>query len=137
MNTAIAAMMTMVNEFSSNGCTRGDIRYLLLLLSPFAPHIVEELWEMKGFAKETGTMACQQPWPVYDESKTVDSTVEMAIQVNGKLRGTMQAPVDLDNDTIIAMAHDTDTVKRNLEKLGGRIVKTIVVKNKLVNVIIK
>ena len=137
MNTAIAAMMTMVNELSGNGCSRGDIRYLLLLLSPFAPHITEELWEIKGFAAETGTMACQQPWPAYDKSKTVDATVEMAIQINGKLRGTMQAAVDLDNDAVTALAHGTEVVQRNLEKIGGRIVKTIIVKNKLVNVIIK
>ena len=137
MNTAIAAMMTMVNEFYANGCSKGDMRYLLLLLSPFAPHIVEELWEQLGFAAETSTMACQQPWPAYDESKTVDATVEMAIQINGKLRGTMQAPADLDNDAAAALAHESEVVKRNLEKIGGKIVKTIVVRNKLVNVIIK
>ncbi len=137
MNTAIAAMMTLVNTFSANGCSKGDIRALLLLLSPFAPHMVEELWEMKGFAAETGKMACQTDWPQYDESKTVDATVEMAIQINGKLRGTMHAATDLDNDAVIAQAHATEVVQRNLEKLGGKIVKTIVVKNKLVNVIIK
>ncbi len=137
MNTAIAAMMSMVNEFCANGCSRGDLRYLLLLLSPFAPHITEELWELKGFASETGAMACQQEWPSYDESKTVDATVEMAIQINGKFRGTMQAPADLDQDAAAELAHATEIVRRNLEKLGGRIVKTIVVQNKLVNVIIK
>ena len=68
---------------------------------------------------------------------SLSRSVEMAIQINGKLRGTMQAAVDLDNDQVIALAHDTDVVKRNVEKLGGRIVKTIVVKNKLVNVIVK
>ena len=92
---------------------------------------------MKGFAAETGKMACQTDWPQYDESKTVDATVEMAIQINGKLRGTMHAATDLDNDAVIAQAHATEVVQRNLEKLGGKIVKTIVVKNKLVNVIIK
>ncbi|MCI8842565.1 MAG: leucine--tRNA ligase [Oscillospiraceae bacterium] len=137
MNTAIAAMMTLVNAMYQNGCSKGDFRVLLLLLSPFAPHIAEELWELKGFAKETGKMACQQPWPEYDESKTVDATVEMAIQVNGKLRGTMQAPADLDNDAVTKLAHSSATVQRQMEKLSGTIVKTIVVKNKLVNVIIK
>ena len=130
-------MMTMVNEFSANGCSRGDVRYLLLLLSPFAPHMVEELWEMKGFAAETGKMAMQNPWPAYDESKTVDESVEMAIQINGKLRGTMRAAVGLDNDTVAAMAAENEVVVKNLDKLGGKIVKTIVVRNKLVNVIIK
>ena len=137
LNTAIAAMMTMVNDFSANGCSKGDIRILLLLLSPFAPHMVEELWEMKGFAAETGKMAMQNPWPEYDESKTVEKRVELAIQINGKFRGTMQAEADLDNDAVAAMAAGNELVCRNVEKLGGRIVKTIVVKNKLVNVIVK
>ncbi len=137
MNTAIAAMMTLVNTLSANGCTRGDIRVLLLLLSPFAPHMVEELWALKGFAAGDGKMACQQDWPAYDPAKTVDATVEMAIQINGKLRGTMQAEAGLDQEAVTALAHASDVVQRNLEKLGGRIIKTIVVKNKLVNVIIK
>ncbi len=137
MNTAIAQMMTLVNGFYQNGCSKGDLRVLLLLLSPFAPHIAEELWEILGFAAETGKMCCQQSWPDYDESKTIDATVEMAIQVNGKLRGTMQAPADLDNDAVTELAHASQTVQRQLEKLGGEIRKTIVVRNKLVNVIIK
>ncbi|MBQ6986127.1 MAG: leucine--tRNA ligase, partial [Oscillibacter sp.] len=83
MNTAIAAMMTLVNELTTNGCSRGDMRILLLLLSPFAPHIVEELWERLGFAAKSGHMACQEAWPEYDESKTVSKTVDMAVQVNG------------------------------------------------------
>ena len=91
MNTAIAAMMTLVNELSANGVTRGDMRYLLLLLDPFAPHIAEELWETLGFAAQTGKMCCQAEWPVYDE-KTVASTVNMAVQVNGKLKGTITMP---------------------------------------------
>ena len=66
MNTAIAAMMTMVNELSANGVTKGDMKYLILLLNPFAPHITEELWEMLGFAAQTGKMCCQAEWPVYD-----------------------------------------------------------------------
>ena len=81
MNTAIASMMTMVNEFAANGCTKGDMEQLLLLLSPFAPHIVEELWERLGFAAKYGKMCCQCDWPTYDETKTVDTTVTMAVQV--------------------------------------------------------
>ena len=81
--------MTMVNELNANGCTRGDLKYLLLLLNPFAPHITEELWENLGFAAQTGKMCCQAEWPVADESKTVASTVELAVQVNGKLKGKM------------------------------------------------
>ncbi len=71
MNTAIAALMTMVNEFYANGCTKGDMEQLLLMLSPFAPHMVEELWERLGFAAKYGKMAMPEPWPEYDESKTV------------------------------------------------------------------
>ena len=80
MNTAIAALMAMVNEFYSNGVSRGDFEALLLMLSPFAPHVVEELWEQKGFAaKYEGKMAMQCAWPEYDESKTVASSVVMAV----------------------------------------------------------
>ena len=70
-NTAIAALMALVNDFYANGASRGDMKALILMLSPFAPHICEELWENMGFAAQTGKMACQSPWPVYDESKTV------------------------------------------------------------------
>ena len=83
MNTAIAAMMTMVNEFYANGCSKGDVEMLCLLLSPFAPHMVEEMWENMGFAAKYGKMAMQMDWPEHDEAKTVDSHVEMAVQVNG------------------------------------------------------
>ena len=135
MNTAIAAMMTMVNEFSTNGCTKGDIEQLLLLLSPFAPHIVEELWEQKGFAEKYGKMACQMPWPEYDESKTVATTAEMAVQVQGKLKGTVTVPVDSDEQTVVDAALQLEKVQRMMD--GMQIVKVIHVKNKLVNLILK
>ena len=135
MNTAIAALMTLVNEFYANGCTRGDLRYLLLLLSPFAPHIVEELWENLGFAAREGKMACQTQWPAYDESKTVASTVEMAVQVNGKLRGTIQIAVDSEEKAVVDAAMALDKVQKAAE--GKQLVKTILVKNKLVNLIVK
>ena len=73
MNTAIAAMMTMVNEFYANGCSKGDVEMLCLLLSPFAPHMVEEMWENMGLAAKYGKMAMQMDWPEHDETKTVDS----------------------------------------------------------------
>ena len=88
-NTAIAALMALVNDFYQNGCSKGDYAALLLMLSPFAPHMVEELWETLGFAAEKGGMACAQPWPAYDASKTMDAEVNMAVQVCGKLRGTI------------------------------------------------
>ena len=134
-NTAIAALMALVNDFSANGCSRGDVRALLLMLSPFAPHMVEELWEMNGFAAETGAMACQQSWPGYDESKTVDAMVEMAVQVLGKLRGTVTVPADSDEATVVAAALAAEKVAKAVE--GKQIVKTILVKNKLVNLIVK
>ncbi len=135
MNTAIAALMAMVNDFYSNGLTKGDLRVLMLLLSPFAPHMCEEMWELTGYAAETGKMCMQQPWPQYDESKTVDSSVEMAVQVLGKLRGTVVVPMDSDQDTVVAAAKQNEKVARSIE--GKNIVKVILVKNKLVNLIVK
>ena len=136
MNTAIAALMAMVNEFYANGVSRGDFEALLLMLSPFAPHMVEELWEQKGFAaKHDGKMAMQCDWPVYDESKTVASTAEMAVQVSGKFKGTIIAPVDSDQDTVVEAAKANEKVAKAIA--GMQIVKVIHVKNKLVNLIVK
>ena len=135
MNTAIAAMMTMVNEFYANGCSKGDVEMLCLLLSPFAPHMVEEMWENMGFAAKYGKMAMQMPWPTWDESKTVDSHVEMAVQVNGKLKGTVTVPVDSDEAAVVAAAMESDKVKKATE--GMSVIKTILVRNKLVNLIVK
>ena len=135
MNTAIAAMMTMVNEFYANGCSKGDVRALCLLLSPFAPHMVEEMWENMGFAAKEGKMAMQMPWPEYDEAKTVDATREMAVQVNGKLKSTITVPSDSEDNVVIDAACADEKVKRLME--GKQLVKTIVVKNKLINLIIK
>ena len=136
MNTAIAALMAMVNEFYSNGVSRGDFEALLLMLSPFAPHMVEELWEQKGFAaKYEGKMAMQCAWPEYDESKTVASSVEMAVQVSGKFKGTIIVPVDSDQDTVVEAAKANEKVAKAIA--GMQIVKVIHVKNKLVNLIVK
>ena len=135
MNTAIASMMTMVNEFYANGCSKGDVRALCLLLSPFAPHMVEEMWENMGFAAKEGKMAMQMPWPEYDEAKTVDATREMAVQVNGKLKSTITVPSDSEDSVVIDAACADDKIKRLME--GKQLVKTIVVKNKLINLIIK
>ena len=136
MNTAIAALMAMVNEFYANGVSRGDFEALLLMLSPFAPHMVEELWEQKGFAaKHDGKMAMQCDWPVYDESKTVASTAEMAVQVSGKFKGTIIVPVNSDQDTVVEAAKANEKVAKAIA--GMQIVKVIHVKNKLVNLIVK
>ncbi|MBE6963428.1 MAG: leucine--tRNA ligase [Ruminococcaceae bacterium] len=135
MNTAIAAMMTAVNELSANGVTRGDMKILLQLLSPFAPHIAEELWETLGFATKEGCMCCQSAWPVYDAAKTVASTVDMAVQVNGKLKGAIAMPADSEEAAVVEAALAVDKVAKAVE--GMQIVKTILVKNRLVNLIVK
>ena len=135
MNTAIAALMAMVNEFYSSGLTRGDLQQLMLLLSPFAPHMVEEMWELTGYAGKTGRMAMQMPWPTYDEAKTVDTHVDMAIQVNGKLKGAVTVPAGSGQDTVMAAAMELDKVKKATE--GMTVVKTILVKDKLMNLIVK
>ena len=135
MNTAIAALMTLVNEFYDKGLTKGDLGQLLLLLSPFAPHMVEEMWELEGFAAKTGKMAMQMAWPVYDETKTVDATKEMAVQINGKLRSSIVVDTAADDEAVIAAACADEKVRRYLE--GMEIVKTIVVKGRLINLILK
>ena len=135
MNTAIAAMMTAVNELSANGVTRGDMKILLQLLNPFAPHLTEELWESMGFAGKEGCMCCQSAWPVYDEAKTVAATVEMAVQVNGKLKGSMTVPTDSEEAAVVEAALAVEKVAKAVE--GMKVVKTIYVKNRLVNLIVK
>ena len=135
MNTAIAALMALVNDFYAKGLSKGDLEALLKLLSPFAPHMVEEMWELMGYAQKYGKMCMQMPWPGYDESKTIDATAEMAVQVNGKLKGTVVVPTDSDEQTVVAAAMALEKVKKSTE--GMTVVKTILVKNKLVNLIVK
>ena len=130
-NTAIAALMTLVNELKT--CNLAELRTLLQLLSPFAPHICDELWEQKGFEG----ICSVSVWPSYSEDKCKDTQVTMAVQVNGKMRGTVVMDADLDNDTVIANVLADEKIARFLEKNGGNVIKTIVVKNKLVNLIVK
>ncbi len=130
-NTAIAAMMGLVNDFYDHAPSRGDIKALLQLLSPFAPHIAEELWERQGFEGYASTSA----WPRYDESKMAESEKEIAIQINGKLRATATVPVDADDETVLTIVKAQEKVARALE--GMEIVKSIVIKNKLVNLILR
>ena len=135
MNTAIAALMAMVNEFYDKGLTKGDLKQLVLLLSPFTPHIAEEIWELEGFAEKYGKMAMQMPWPEYDESKTVDASKEIAVQVNGKLRSTVVVPADADDETMVEAAKADEKIQKYMQ--GMQIVKTIAVKGRLVNLILK
>ncbi len=130
-NTAIAAMMSLVNQFYDHAPNRGDIKALLMLLSPFAPHIAEELWEKQGFAG----LASEQDWPEYDESKIADEEKEIAVQVNGKLRSTVVIPVDADDEAILDIVYKNEKIARLMD--GMQVVKTIIVKNKLVNLILK
>ena len=135
MNTAIAALMALVNDFYAKGLSKGDLEALLKLLSPFAPHMVEEMWELMGYAAKYGKMCMQMPWPDYDESKTIDATAEMAVQVNGKLKGTVVVPTDSEEAAVVTAAMALDKVKKATEDMS--VVKTILVKNKLVNLIVK
>ncbi len=130
-NTAIAAMMSLVNAFYETKPTRGEVRTLLTLLSPFAPHIAEELWEIQGF----DGLACQARWPSFDEAKTRDADREIAVQVGGKLKTTVTVPADCDDEVAIAAAVADEKIQRLME--GKQLVRTIVVKNKLVNLILK
>jgi len=134
-NTGIAALMALVNDFYANGASRGDMKALLLMLSPFAPHMCEEQWEIMGFAAETGKAISHMAWPEYDESKTVAATVEMAVQIQGKLRGTIVVAMDSDEAAVVEAAKAVEKVAKAME--GMQIVKVIHVKNKLVNLILK
>ncbi|MBQ7737131.1 MAG: leucine--tRNA ligase [Oscillospiraceae bacterium] len=130
-NTAIAQMMSLVNQMYGGEPSRGDIRILLQLLSPFAPHMAEELWQLQGFEG----LASLSAWPEFDESKTVDSEKTIAVQVNGKLRSTVVVPADSDEKTVLAAALADKKIAGYAE--GMDIVKTILVPNKLLNLILK
>ena len=130
-NTAIAALMTMLNEFYDKGVNKAEYKTFLALLNPFAPHITEELWQQLG---ETGLLSVA-PWPAYDEAKTVESTVEMAVQVNGKLKGTIKLAADADKQAAIDAALAEEKVQHAIE--GKQIVKQIVVPGKIVNLVVK
>ncbi len=130
-NTAIAAMMALINDFSTNGTTRGEMKILLALLNPFAPHMTEEIWESYGEDK----MLAESAWPQFDDEKTKASEVEIAVQVCGKIKSRITIPADLPDDEVIKLACDEPKVKEALDT--GKLVKSIVVKNRLVNLIIK
>ena len=131
-NTAIAAMMSLTNDIYENGSlTTDELGIFVRLLCPFAPHICEELWERLG-----GKGLCSlAPWPVYDESKTKDDTVTIAVQICGKLRDTVQAPVDSDQATVEALAKASEKIAKAID--GKQIVKEIYVKNKIFNIVVK
>ncbi len=129
-NTAIAAMMTLVNELS-DGANAAESKTLLRLLSPFAPHICDELWEMNGF----GGICSLQAWPEFDESRMVESERQIAVQVGGKLKTTVTVPSDATDEQMVAAALADEKIQHIGE--GQELVRSIVVKNKLVNLIFK
>ena len=128
-NTAIAQLMTMLNDFSKAGkITKGELKTYLILLNPVAPHITEEMWEAIG---ENGRVY-QQTWPEYDEAKTVESTVEIAVQINGKTKATINIAKDADKDSVIAAAKEALG-----SRLSGNIIKEIYVPGRIVNIVAK
>ena len=130
-NTAIAALMTMLNEFYDKGVNRAEYMAFLTLLNPCAPHITEELWQQMG---GEGLLSIA-PWPQYDEAKTVEDTVEIAVQVNGKLKCTIKLPVDCDKQVAIDTALAEEKVQHAIE--GKQMVKQIVVPGKIVNLVVR
>ncbi len=131
-NTAIAAMMSLLNEIvAKKSITRGEMKTFMLLLNPFAPHITEEIWQTQNF----GGMLNEQKWPEYDESKCVENTVEIAVQVNGKLKARMTVSVDASKEDAIAQAKEQENVKAAME--GKNLVKEIYVPGKIVNIVVK
>jgi len=128
-NTGIAAMMALINDFyKKNSLTKGEYKTLITLLNPVAPHITEELWEILGFEGKV----YQTSWPTYDEEKTVESTIEIAVQVNGKVKATLNIGKDEAADAVIAKAKEALG-----DKLTGNIVKEIYVPGRLVNIVAK
>ena len=131
-NTAIAAMMSLTNDIYDAGTlTVDELKTFITLLSPFAPHVTEEMWHELG----ESTFLSVEKWPEYDEAKTVESTIEIAVQVNGKLKGSMTMPTDSEEAAVVEAALAVEKVAKSVE--GMKIVKTILVKNKLVNLIVK
>ena len=128
-NTAIAAMMTLVNEMASKGVNKAELKTLTILLNPFAPHVTEEMWEVMNF----GGAVHDASWPEYDEEKTKESTVEIALQIMGKVRSRITVPVDISKDEAIALAKADEKIAAAIE--GKTIKKEIYVPGKLVNIV--
>lgn len=126
-NTAIAAMMSLVNELSAKGCNKAELKTLTILLNPFAPHVTEEMWDVMGF----GGMVNQAKWPTYDEAKTQENDVEIVIQIMGKVRAKITVPVDMAKDDVLATAKAEPKIAELLD--GKEIKKEVYVPGKLVN----
>ena len=131
-NTAIATLMALINDVADHkSISRKELATFLILLNPFAPHITEEIWEAQNF----GGMLNQQSWPEYDEAKCVDATVEIAVQISGKIKARINVPTDATKEQLLAAAKENGVIASILE--GKTIVKEIVVPGKLVNIVAK
>lgn len=132
MNTAIAALMSLLNDIQATGSiTGGEYRVYLTLLNPFAPHMTEELWQLSGFEG----MLNEAEWPVFDEAKCAESTVEIAIQVNGKIKARINVPADISSADAVLLAKRNEAVASLIA--GKTIVKELYVPKKLVNIVVK
>lgn len=132
-NTAIAALMTLLNKIYENGkINRAELKTLIILVNPFAPHVTEEMWANCGYGE---MLAKDAKWPRFDEAKCVDSTVEIVVQINGKIRARLSVPTDIESDKAIALAKKDEGIAAALE--GKNIIKEIYVKGKLVNIVAK
>ena len=124
--------MTLINEFySAKEISREDLRIFLILLNPVSPHITEEIWQEMNF----GGYIFEQTWPKYDEAKTIDSEVEMPIQINGKVRTTLMIPKDAKFEDFKEALYDNENVKKFIE--GKTVVKEIFVPGKICNIVVK
>ena len=131
-NTAIAAMMSLVNDIYAKGSVnKAELKTFITLLNPFAPHITEEMWQVMGL----DGMLNQTEWPTYDESKCVDNEIEIAVQINGKVRDRLVISADADSDEVIAAAKSLDKIAEAVS--GMKIIKELYVKGRLVNIVVK
>ena len=132
-NTAIAALMTLLNKIYENGkINRAELKTLIILVNPFAPHVTEEMWANCGYGE---MLAKDAKWPSFDEAICIDSTVEIVVQINGKIRARLSVPADIESDKAIALAKKDEGIAAALE--GKNIIKEIYVKGKLVNIVAK
>ena len=132
-NTAIATLMALINDISNvKSINKEELRIFSILLNPFAPHVTEEVYEA---CKLGNGILAEAKWPEYDESKCVDESVEIVVQVNGKIKAKLNIPVDADKDAVLDLAKNDENVKKAID--GMKIIKEIVVPKKLVNLVVK
>ena len=131
-NTAIASLMSLINDLVNKGVTREELRIFTILVDPFAPHVAEEVWDNAQLGEG---MVAEQKWPEYDEAKCKDETIEIAVQVNGKIKAKLNIAADADNDEVIALAKADEKVSNAIGTM--KVVKEIYVKGKLVNIVVK